>query len=401
MGRLFPLKSDGRPGNMPVEMADSAQDRNLPASERKKARARDDGQIPRSRDLAHFAALATGGALLMAAARPLSGWMQNLLATGLRFDHQTLADPSMMGRQFWALGLQALLVIIPMGLVMGGIAILAAVLGGGWNLSFKAIKPNFGRFNPIAGIGRLFARQHLIDLAKMVVLALIIGAVGAAYLKSKWQGLTQLLAMPLPEGISTLSGTIASGFGLMLLVVGGWALIDVPLQRHLWLERLKMTREEMKQEHKDAEGNVEVKGKIKARMREMGRKRMLAAVPQADLVVMNPTHYAVALKYDEAKMGAPRVVAKGTDLLALKIRDLARESKVPVLQAPPLARALYAHCEVDAEVPASLFAAVAQVLAWVYALRRTPNARIVEPDVTVPDELDPHSSAFQGKGRRP
>jgi flagellar biosynthetic protein FlhB len=301
----------------------------------------------------------------------------------------------MMGQQFWALGLQALLVIIPMGVVMGGIAILAAVLGGGWSLSFKALKPNFGRFNPIAGIGRLFAKQHLVDLAKMVVLALIIGAVGAAYLKSQWLGLTQLLSMPLPEGISTLSGTIATGFGLMLLVVGGWALIDVPLQRHLWLQRLKMTREEMKQEHKDAEGNVEVKGKIKARMREMGRKRMLAAVPQADLVVMNPTHYAVALKYEEGKMAAPKVVAKGADLLAMKIRDLAKESKVPVLQQPMLARALYAHAKVDHEIPAALFGAVAQVLAYVYQLRAAMKTRNLNtPDMPkphVPPELDPHN----------
>jgi flagellar biosynthetic protein FlhB len=235
----------------------------------------------------------------------------------------------------------------------------------------------------------------------MILLASVIGTVGVFYLKAQWQGLTQLLAMPLPEGIATLSQTIAGGFGMMLLVVGGWALIDVPLQKHLWLEKLKMTREEVKQEHKDAEGNVEVKGKIKARMREMVRKRMLANVPQADLVVMNPTHYAVALKYDENKMGAPRVIAKGTDLLALKIRDIARESKVPVLQAPPLARALYAHCEIDQEVPASLFAAVAQVLAWVYALRRTPTARIDQPDVTIPDELDPHSPAFNRGKRTP
>ena len=229
----------------------------------------------------------------------------------------------------------------------------------------------------------------------------VIGTVGATYLKSQWAGLTQLLVMPLPEGIATLTDTIAAGFGLMLLVVGGWALIDVPLQRHLWLERLKMTREEAKQEHKDAEGNVEVKSKIKARMREMVRKRMLAAVPLADLVVMNPTHYAVALKYDEGKMGAPRVVAKGTDLLALRIRDIARDAKVPVLQAPPLARALYTHVDLDGEVPAALFSAVAQVLAWVYTLRRSPQAAVAQPDVLVPDELDPHSPTFHGKGRRP
>jgi flagellar biosynthetic protein FlhB len=282
-----------------------------------------------------------------------------------------------------------------MGLLLIGVAILAAMLGGGWKVSFKAMHPDLARFNPISGIGRMFSKRHLLDVAKMIALAIVIGAVGVFYLKSQWQGLTQLLAMPLTEGISTLAQTIAAGFGLMLLVVGGCALIDVPLQKHLWLERLKMTQQEVKQEHKDAEGNVEVKGKIKARMREMARKRMLAAVPQADLVVMNPTHYAVALKYDENKMGAPRVIAKGTDLLALKIRDIARESKVPVLQAPPLARALYAHCELDQEVPATLFAAVAQVLAWVYALRRTPNARIEQPDVSIPDELDPHSPAYK------
>lgn len=376
-------------------MADSAQDRNLPASERKRSKAREDGQIPRSRDLAHFGALAMGGSLMMVGARPLSGWMQQMLTSGLSFNHETIADPSSMGEYFWSLSLKGLMVIVPMGMLMAAVAILAAMLGGGWNVSFKSMKPDFGRFNPISGMGRMFSKRHLLDLAKMVLLATIVGAVGAFYLKSQWQGLTQLLAMPLPEGIATLSQTIAAGFGLMLVVVGGWALIDVPLQKYLWLEKLKMTREEVKQEHKDAEGNVEVKGKIKARMREMVRKRMLAAVPQADLVVMNPTHYAVALKYDDTKMGAPRVVAKGTDLLALKIRDIARESKVPVLQAPPLARALYAHCEIDQEVPATLFAAVAQVLAWVYALRRTPNLRIDQPDVSIPDELDPHSPAFK------
>jgi flagellar biosynthesis protein FlhB len=380
-------------------MADSAQDRNLPASERKKGRAREDGQIPRSRDLGHFVALAMGGALLLAGARPLSGWLQQLLTDALRFDRHSLVDPGAMGEQLARLGFKGLMVIVPMGLLMAAMGMLAAVLSGGWNMSFKAVAPDFSRFNPISGLGRMFAKQHLLDLLKMSVLAALIGTVAVVYLKAQWAGLTQLLAMPLPEGIATLTDTLAGGFGLMLLVVGGWALIDVPLQRHLWLERLKMTREEVKQEFKDAEGNVEVKGKIKARMREMVKKRMLAAVPQADLVVMNPTHYAVALKYDDAKMGAPRVVAKGTDLLALRIRDLARDAQVPVLQAPPLARALYAHCELDQEVPAALFAAVAQVLAWVFALRRTPQAALAAPNVDIPDELDPHSPAFH-RGRK-
>jgi flagellar biosynthetic protein FlhB len=167
----------------------------------------------------------------------------------------------------------------------------------------------------------------------------------------------------------------------------------VPLQRTLWRSRLKMSTQEAKQEHKDAEGNIEVKGKIKARMREMARRRMLAAVPKADLVVMNPTHYAVALKYDEAAMAAPRVVAKGADLLALKIRDVARDAGVPVLQAAPLARALYAHTELDQEVPAKLFSAVAQVLAYVYQLRAALAGRGAMPrdlpEIAVPPEMDP------------
>jgi flagellar biosynthetic protein FlhB len=170
---------------------------------------------------------------------------------------------------------------------------------------------------------------------------------------------------------------------------------DLPLQRFLLHSRLKMSAQEIKEEHKQQEGSPEIKGRIKQRMREISRRRMLAAVPKADLVVMNPTHYAVALKYDEDKMGAPRVVAKGTDLLAFKIRDLARDHKVPVLQAPPLARALYAHAELDREIPLALYSAVAQVLAHVFQLRAAMLGRAPMPgdlaEVVVQPELDPHN----------
>lgn len=370
-------------------MADSAQDRNLPASAKKQARAREDGQVPRSKDLGHFTALAAGGALLITLSHPLASWLQDVLSSGLRFGHEQAVNPQAMGELFWLLATRALLLVVPLGLVMIGVGVLTAVLSGGWNLSFKILQPNFGRFNPIAGLGRLFDKQHVVDVLKMSALAGAIGTVGYQYLSAQFLGMVSLMAVPLPSAIAQMGRTIATGFGLVMLVVGGWALIDVPLQRFLWLQRLKMTREEAKQEAKDAEGNMEVKGKIKQKMREMARKRMLAAVPQADLVVMNPTHYAVALRYDEASMGAPRVVAKGADLLALKIRDIARDAKVPVLQAPPLARALYAHVEIDQEVPATLFAAVAQVLAWVYQLRA--RADVAPPTVDVPPELDPHN----------
>jgi flagellar biosynthetic protein FlhB len=194
--------------------------------------------------------------------------------------------------------------------------------------------------------------------------------------------------------ISHALDSLVGGLTLLVIALGVFAAIDVPLQRKLMLDRLKMSHQEVKQEHKEVEGNVEVKAKVRARMREIFKRRMLAAVPQADLVVMNPTHYAVALKYDDATMAAPRVVAKGADLLALRIRDIARDAKVPVLQAPPLARALYAHAEIDREIPAALFSAVAQVLAHVYQLRAAMAGRAAMPgdlpDLQVPPDLDPH-----------
>jgi len=376
---------------MAPTMADSAQDRNLPATAKRKERAREDGQVPRSRDLSHFASLGMAAGLLAAGGPLLARVLRDALADALRFQHDTVAEP---GAMFVALGgwlKLALSVIVPLGLLVVVAAIGATVLSGGWNVSFKPLKPKAAMLHPIKGLGRLVSKQHLVDTAKMLLLAVVIVTTAVLYLRKHYAELAGLLAVPLPAAIEQLAVVIGIGFALMLLSLAIWSVIDVPLQRWLWENRLKMTREEVKQEHKDAEGSPEVKGRIKARMREMARKRMLAAVPLADLVVMNPTHYAVALKYDEGRMGAPRVVAKGTDLLALRIRDIAREAGVPVLEAPPLARALHAHCELEQEVPAALFAAVAQVLAWVYQLKRQ-GRHVAPPQVNVPAELDPHNS---------
>jgi flagellar biosynthetic protein FlhB len=203
-----------------------------------------------------------------------------------------------------------------------------------------------------------------------------------------------VLAMPLPAAVHQLASSLLGGLILLVLALAVFAGIDVPLQKYQHAEQLKMSAQEVKQEHKETEGNPEIKAKVKARMRELVKRRMMAAVPTADLVVMNPTHYAVALKYDEKKMGAPRVVAKGADLLAMTIRDLAKGAQVPVLQAPVLARALYAHAQLDREIPAALFGAVAQVLAYVYQLRAALSGQVAMPaampELNVPPELDPH-----------
>jgi flagellar biosynthetic protein FlhB len=224
-------------------------------------------------------------------------------------------------------------------------------------------------------------------------MALVIGSVGVMTLMKVWPSMSDLLAQPLPAAIRDLGVTLGQVMGTMLLVIAGFAILDWPLQKFLFAERMKMSHQEVKEEFKQQEGNMEVKGRMKQIMRERTRKRMLAAVPTADLVVMNPTHYAVALKYEEGSMGAPRVVAKGLDLLAFKIRDIATENRVPVLEAPPLARALYAHTELDQEVPVKLYSAVAQVLAYVYQLKQALSGNAPMPgnlpDLQVPDDMDP------------
>ena len=375
-------------------MADGAQDRHLPASQRKLDKARADGQLVRSRDLSHFAAIAAGGAALVALAPTIAAALQRALEQALRFDAAQLADPgSMLGRLAALTGV-FLRVALPMGALMMAVGIACAIGAGGWVWTLKPLMPNFGKLNPLAGLPRLVSRRQLGDTLKAALLALVLGAVGALYLGRNLLRFGDTLALPLPAALAHAGGLLVGGMALVVLALAVFALIDVPLQKHLHLSRLKMSHQELKDEHKQLEGNTEVKSKVKALMRERAQRRMLAAVPRADLVVMNPTHYAVALRYDEATMAAPRVVAKGADLLALRIRDSAKEHKVPVLQSPVLARALYAHAELDREIPARLFAAVAQVLAYVYQLRaalagRAPMPAAV-PEVEVPAELDPH-----------
>ena len=375
-------------------MAD-AQDRHLPASERRLRKARADGQVPRSRDLSHFMVVAFGGAMLVAAAPLATAWMRQGLQAGLRFDAATLADPESLTRRLADLGYGGLLPALLFGLASLGLSVAAALASGGWNFSLKPLQPNFGKLDPMSGLGRMFSPAHLSDTLKACLLAALLGAVGAFWLRAHLADFHDSLALPLQTALVHTVQSMQGGLGLLLLVLALFAAVDVPLQRQIWRSRLKMSRQELKQEHKETEGNTELKGRIRARMREMARRRMLAAVPTADLVVMNPSHYAVALKYNDAAMAAPRVVAKGADLLALKIRDIARDAKVPVLQAPPLARALYTHTEIDQEVPARLFSAVAQVLAHVYQLRAALAGRGAMPadlpEIAVPADLDPQT----------
>jgi flagellar biosynthetic protein FlhB len=378
-------------------MADTSQDRKLPATPRKIAKAREDGQVARSRDLGHFGAIAAGVALLAGLAPELSSWLTHTMELGLRFDAATLQNPVSMAEHLQTLSAQMMAVLLPMFGCMLAVALASGLLCGGWNFTLKPLSPNFSKFDPLAGLLRLVSGRQLGETLKACLLAFLLGGVGAWYLQQHWVQHAELLAMPLPAAIAAAGALLRNGLLCVCVLLAVFALADVPLQRHSLSQRLRMSAEEIKREFKENEGNGEVKGRMKRRMREMANRRMFAAVPLADLVVMNPSHYAVALKYDEASMAAPRVVAKGADLIAFRIRDLARESKVPVLESPPLARALYAHAELDQEIPARLFAAVAQVLAWVYQLRDALAAGRVSPaDAPVPEvpaDMDPLNSA--------
>ncbi len=372
----------------------SAQDKNLPATAHRLKKAREEGQLPRSKELSNLAVLGGGAVLLMLLLPMGFAHLQTALASQLRFDHGALLQPQLLIERLHAsLGL-GLVVFLPLGVATLALAVFAAFASGSWTITTHTMAPDLTRLSPLAGLGRMFSKQQLFETAKLAVMTAIVGFVGWKFLSSHIAGFASLLMQPLEGGLGQLALWMRTGVGILLGVVTLFALIDFPMQKFLHAQRLRMSREEVKQEHKQNEGDPHVKGQRRRRQRELAHRISIGAVPKADLVVMNPTHYAVAIQYDDASMSAPRVIAKGADLLALRIRDVAKEYKVPVLQSPMLARALYAHAELDQEIPSALYTAVAQVLAYVYQLKAALAGRGAmpgaAPDPQVPPELDPH-----------
>ncbi|WP_287951545.1 EscU/YscU/HrcU family type III secretion system export apparatus switch protein [Diaphorobacter sp.] len=374
----------------------SSQDKNLPATERKLQKARSDGQAARSRDLSHLAILGMGALALLVLAPWFVEYLQRAMRQQLAFNAATVQAPGHMLERLQTMAGVGLLASASFAALTGGAALLSAVGAGGWVFSFKPITPQFNRLNPLTGFTNLFSKQQLANVSKMVLMTGILSFVAWNFMGQSIEKMAALVLQPSPMSLRHVGDWIVSGTSLLLLVVFLFAVVDVPLQAFFFKSRLKMSHEEVKQEHKESDGNPQLKGRQRQRAREIADGASITAVPKADFVVMNPTHYAVALKYDDATMGAPQVVSKGTDLLAFKIREVAQAHGVPVLQSPMLARALYAHAELEQPIPAQLYTAVAQVLAYVYRLKaalrgdgRMPEA---QPDPYVPPELDPHSA---------
>jgi flagellar biosynthetic protein FlhB len=374
-------------------MSSSAQDKNLPATAKRLREAREEGNFARSKELGNLAVLGGGAVLLMAFLPTGFGHLLDDLRQQLRFDLRTLAQPDMMVERLGAALQVWLLLTMPLALAVIALALLSSFATGAWTLGTKPLVPDLKRLSPLAGLGRLFSKQQLFETFKLAFMTTVVGVVGWEFLSSHFQDFGSLLMRPLESALGQLGQWLLSGVVMLLLVVTVFALIDFPMQKFLHAERMKMSREEVKQEHKQDEGDPHIKGKRRQRQREIAMRLSIGRVPKADLVVMNPTHYAVALQYDDGSMAAPRVIAKGADLIALKIRDVAKAHDVPVLQSPVLARALFAHTEIDGEIPSALYTAVAQVLAYVYQLKAAMAGRgamPVQPVPDVPPELDPH-----------
>ena len=365
------------------------------ASPKRLEKAREDGDVPRSRELAACAVLFAAGLSLMMLNGPLNDALKQSLRSGLQFDRTMAFDPVTLLMKSSHTVVDLLMAFAPLALILLAVAVASPILVGGWVFSNKAYMPQFGRLNPLRGIGNMFSKNALVELIKSVGKALVVASVAYWVVSSDMEPILSLSNMPIEAGISEVSDLMLSGFLTIVASLIFIAAIDVPYQLYHYAEKLKMTKEEVKQESKESEGNPEIKGKIRQQQREMARRRMMSKIPTADVVITNPTHYAVAVKYQEQGMSAPIVVAKGADAVALKIRELAKEHKIVTLESPKLARALYAHTELDQEIPEALYAAVAEVLAYVFQLRMFRQQGGFQPEVPktlpVPDALDPHS----------
>lgn len=373
-------------------MSEENDDKTEDPTPQRLEKAREEGQIPRSRELTSLLILLVGVCVIWLGGESLARRLASLLSSGLRFDHSIINDPNLILGQIILLLKEAMLALMPLIVGVVVVALVAPVMLGGLVFSTKSLAFKLDKLNPLPGIKRMFSAQTAAELMKAVMKSLLMGSMAGLFLWLHWPDMMRLISeSPLVAMGNALNMV---GFCALLVVLAIIPMVgfDVFWQIYSHLKKLRMSRQDIRDEFKQSEGDPHVKGRIRQMQRAAARRRMMADVPKADVIVNNQTHYSVALQYDENKMSAPRVVAKGAGLVALRIRELGEENRVPMLEAPPLARALYRHAEVGQQIPGQLYAAVAEVLAWVWQLKRWRLAGGTPPkkpdNLPVPEALD-------------
>ena len=350
-----------------------ADDSDLEKSEQptdsKLKKAKEKGQIPRSRELTSLIILLVGIMLFWIMGTHFVSKLKAIIQQAMLVAHRTDDDKqiifnliNLLTAGFWA--------ILPIFVGLVIVAIIAPLSVGGLLFSLQSIKPNLGKLNPISGFKRLFSLRIFSELFKSILKVVLIAFAAALFLIHQFPNMLALPSMYLNNALSQVMQLLI--YASLLIVLALIPMVGFDIFYQIWsnLKKLKMSKQEVKDEFKEQEGNPQIKGRIRQMQQVIARRRMMKDVPKANVIVTNPTHYAVALQYDEKTMSAPKILAKGTDNIASKIKQIAQEHHIPQLEAPPLARALYRHGEIGKSIPAELYAAVAQILAWVYQLKR-------------------------------
>ncbi|TAN70668.1 MAG: flagellar type III secretion system protein FlhB [Methylobacter sp.] len=370
---------------------DSDQEKTEEPTGKRLEDAKKKGQIARSRELNTFAMMIISAALLLMQGGGIGRGLLEMMKAEFQLSRETIFDPASITLHFKQVMIDGLVLIAPFLALMVVVAIIAPISMGGWIFSWEAIAPKFEKMDPIKGIPRLFAMRGLVEMLKALLKILLVFAVAVALYKSYISELLGLGVEEPEQSIFHALNIIGMCFLLLSASLVVIAMIDVPYQLWDHNKKLKMTLQEIKDEHKESEGSPEVKGRQRRMQMDMAQNRMMAEVPKADVVVTNPSHYAVALRYDQNSNSAPTLVAKGVDLIAAQIRNVAIGADVPLVASPPLARALYYSTEIDREIPQGLYLAVAQILAYVYQLKAAQkndwSAPLPPGDINVPDEF--------------
>lgn len=376
---------------------DSDLERSEEASPKRLEKAREEGDVPRSRELATCTMLLAAGMGFWTLGRNLNDALKSNLSSLLHFEREAAFDPPFLLSRIADSISTLLIAFAPLALLLLIVAIASPALMGGWVMSGKALRPQFSRLNPISGLANLVSKNAAVELIKSIAKSALVALIGYLIVNSDMDAILSLSQLSTDKAVAQVASLMITGFLSIVAALALIAAIDVPYQLKHYADKLRMTKEELKQEAKEAEGNPQIKARIRQQQRAMARRRMMAEIPRADVVITNPTHYAVAIKYKDDSMRAPKVVAKGADALALKIRTIANEHNVLTLEAPRLARALYAHTELGDEIPEALYAAVAEVLAYVFQMRIFKKDGGDRPEapktLDVPAGMDPHELA--------